>query len=332
LPPGEIRSEGHLGPWKSSDLGQTPLSGSYTFEKANLRVFTGIAGTLTSEGAFKGMLGDVYADGNVDIPDFELTAKGNSAHLSAKYQASVNGLNGNVILHQVNTSILDTRVTATGSIAEKQGQSGKLTSIDLAVRGGRIQDLMLLFVTKGKPPLNGVTSMRARVTVPPEGKPFLKELQITGDFTIGKGEFTKADTRNSVDLLSQRASGEGKNTKKKTAQADDPPNVETNLEGHVVLRNEIARFSNASFHVPGATALMNGTYDLDNDRVRFQGTLKTTAEFSKTTSGIKSILLKPLDPFFKKRPSGSSVPINMTGTYPNLHFGIDLDQDKKHGK
>lgn len=334
LPPGEIRSEGHLGPWKSGDLGQTPLYGSYTFEQANLSAFTGIAGTLISKGAFKGVLAKLSANGNVDIPDFKLTESEHSVDLSAAYQATVNALNGDVILHQVNTSILDTRVTATGSVAGKQGEKGKLTSIDLAVRGGRIQDLMLLFVTKGKPPVNGATSIRAHVTVPPEGKPFLKELEVTGDFTIGGGQFTKASTQKSVDLLSQRASGADKNSrnKNKAAEADDPPDVQSNLEGHVVLRNKIAHFTRASFSVPGASAIMDGTYNLDNDRVNFQGTLKTKAEFSKTTSGIKSILLKPFDPFFKKNPSGSSVPINMTGRYPNPKFGLDLDQDKKHGK
>src|SRR5579864_1479619 len=38
-PPGEIRSSGQFGPWNSEAPGSTPVSGSYTFENANLGVF-----------------------------------------------------------------------------------------------------------------------------------------------------------------------------------------------------------------------------------------------------------------------------------------------------
>src|ERR1700688_256439 len=32
IPPGEIQTRGHFGPWNSSDPGQTPVSGTYQFE------------------------------------------------------------------------------------------------------------------------------------------------------------------------------------------------------------------------------------------------------------------------------------------------------------
>ena len=47
LPPGEIHSRGHFGPWNSTDPGQTPVSGTYKFEHAYLGVFGGIDGVLT---------------------------------------------------------------------------------------------------------------------------------------------------------------------------------------------------------------------------------------------------------------------------------------------
>jgi hypothetical protein len=37
-PPGEIRSTGQFGPWNSEGPGSTPVSGSYTFDNANLGV------------------------------------------------------------------------------------------------------------------------------------------------------------------------------------------------------------------------------------------------------------------------------------------------------
>src|SRR4051794_3068003 len=55
-PPGEIHSYGSFGPWNSVEPGDTPLNGSYTFDRANLGVFAGIAGTLQSKGRFEGEL------------------------------------------------------------------------------------------------------------------------------------------------------------------------------------------------------------------------------------------------------------------------------------
>jgi hypothetical protein len=53
VPPGEITTEGHFGPWQIEDPGQTPLSATYAFKEADLGVFHGIAGILSSEGKFR---------------------------------------------------------------------------------------------------------------------------------------------------------------------------------------------------------------------------------------------------------------------------------------
>ena len=62
-PPGEIRSSGQFGPWNSEAPGITPVSGSYTFDNANLGVFEGIAGTLSSRGKFSGRLERIESEG-----------------------------------------------------------------------------------------------------------------------------------------------------------------------------------------------------------------------------------------------------------------------------
>src|SRR5262245_47550660 len=51
-PPGEIQSNGTFGPWDAVEPGDTALAGEYRFEKADLSVFAGIAGTLRSTGRF----------------------------------------------------------------------------------------------------------------------------------------------------------------------------------------------------------------------------------------------------------------------------------------
>jgi hypothetical protein len=209
-PPGKIISNGHFGPLNLNDLGSTPLSGSYKFQQANLSVFHGIAGTLSSDGDFTGRLGDVAARGAVDIPDFKVVTSDHEVHLNSRFRANVNGTNGDVFLNEIDTSFLQTVVGGEGSIASKSGQKGKTTSLELEANRGRIQDLLRLFVTANPPPMDGQTRFKAHVQIPPEGRPFLKELILQGDFEIEEAAFTKPTTQTQVDELSERARGEKK--------------------------------------------------------------------------------------------------------------------------
>jgi hypothetical protein len=324
-PPGEIISEGKFGPLNLDDLGTTPVSGSYKFQKANLSVFRGIAGTLSSTGDFAGRLGEIGVRGTIDIPDFKVVTGEHEVHLTSKFTAALNGTNGDVFLKQVAASFLQTSVAASGSVAGKPGQKGKTTSLDLEVNNGRIQDLLRLFVTANHPPMNGVTSLKAHVEIPPQKRPFLQELVLRGDFGISEGAFTKPAMQARVDEMSERARGEKQDKSKPQVQADadDPENVVLNLKGHVGLRDGVANFSELSFSVPGASARMNGTYSLSSEQIDFHGMLKTEAELSQETTGMKSALLKPFDPLFKRKKAGAAVAVKMTGTYKNPEFGFD---------
>jgi hypothetical protein len=48
------------------------------------------------------------------------------------------------------------------------------------------------------------------------------------------------------------------------------------------------------------------------------------ASLSKAASGVKSLLLIPLDPFFKKRGAGAVVPVRVMGTYSHPRFKASL--------
>jgi hypothetical protein len=78
-------------------------------------------------------------------------------------------------------------------------------------------------------------------------------------------------------------------------------------------------------------ALMQGTYNLISERIDLHGTLKTQAEISKTTHGIKALMLKVLDPFFKNKPTGYLAPVKIRGTYDHPTFGLDLGDPKNKG-
>ena len=69
-PPGIIRSHGRFGPWAAGEPGDTPVSGDYTFQDADLSVFRGIAGILSSQGNYRGKLERIEVQGATDTPDF----------------------------------------------------------------------------------------------------------------------------------------------------------------------------------------------------------------------------------------------------------------------
>jgi len=265
-------------------------------------------------------------------------------HVTSRFNASVNGTNGDVFLKQVETSFLQTSVAASGSVAGKAGQDGKTTSVDVELNNGRIQDLLVLLAATKHAPMNGAISFKAHVTILPLGRPFLKELLMRGDFGVEQAAFRKPSRQEQVDELSERARGEKKGKDKGKDQSkeqdkdqsknasnanadsgrDDLENIVMNLRGHLELRDGVATFSDLAFDVPGASARMNGTYNLENEQIDFHGTLKTAAELSQDTTGIKSALLKPLNPLFKRKKAGADIPVKMTGTYHDPRFGFDV--------
>jgi hypothetical protein len=61
--------------------------------------------------------------------------------------------------------------------------------------------------------------------------------------------------------------------------------------------------------------------------------MRTDAKVSQmVVSKWKSILLKPVDPFFKKNGAGAEIPVKISGTNSAPKFGLDLrhkDKDEK---
>jgi hypothetical protein len=319
-PPGDIRSRGKLGPWDSQHLSDIPLSGSYTFDEVNLAVFEGIGGTLTAKGDFQGVLGRIETQGTTDTPKFEVSRSHHPVALKAKFNASVDGTSGDTMVRSVDGAFLKTPVHVEGSVAGKPGQPGKTTALNVNVRNGRIEDVLWLFVKESKAPLEGATNFHAHVVWPSGHQKFLKRVVLQGEFEIEQAQWTKPERQMSVNMLSKKASGKKK----------DPgtPNVTADLKGAVLLSNEIARFSDTSFKVPAAEATLHGTYNLEDTKVDFHGDLKTEASISDDSTGVKAVLLKPLDPLFKRKHAGAVVPVEMNGTYHDPHFGVSLQPKK----
>jgi hypothetical protein len=316
-PPGELDLHGNLGPLVYGELAGTPLSGSYQLTRADLGVFRGIAGVLSSEGSYSGRLAKLEVKGNVNVPDFEVKESGHAHHLTAQFQAAVNGTNGDTILPKIEAALdgtsfqrADARIEGRTS-GGKRNDAEKSVSLNIASARGGIQDLMLLFIKAPHSPILGPVGFRARIFLPPGDRPFKERVILEGDFGITGAGFTKPSTQASAEELSERAEGEAH---------DAPEHVLSDLTGHVMLRNGIATFSTLSFRVPGASANLAGTFNILSERIDLHGKLATEAKLSKTTTGIKSALLKVLDPIFQHKPAGAVVPVSVTGTYEQPTF------------
>jgi AsmA-like C-terminal region len=333
-PPGEITTSGNFGPWNAVDVGKTPVVGHYSFQHADLGVFPGIAGLLSSSGKFSGVLDHIELHGQTDTPRFTVTSSSHQVDLQTQFDALVNGENGDTFLQKAIATFWKTTVWSRGSVEARPRQPGKTVSLELTAKDGRIQDILLLFAQSKQAPMSGVTSFRADVSIPPGRRPFLEKVELQGDFGINAGTFTNSTTQEGVEHLSEGALFSQQNHPNSEKSEDDPQTVLSDLKGHVVLKDGSARFSDLSFSVPGASARMQGTYNLITEKIDLHGQLKTESQPSKTTSGVKALLLKVLSPFFKKKPVGYIMPVKITGTYDHPLFGLDLadDRNKKPDK
>src|ERR1051326_5595067 len=323
-PPGEVQSSGWLGPWKDErgTVRSTPISGTYVLQRADLGVFKGISGEVSSRASFAGNLKSINVAGNTDSPQFEVTESGHRFHLTTQFRGAVDLKNGDVILPAVQARVGNTSLAANVNVAGKP----KTVAVNVTQGKGEIQDLILLFSDDAASPATGPISFQTKILLPAEHRPFKQRVQLTGSFVIDPAKFTSAKSQEGIDQLSERAKGQ--KDKGKDRDADDDAagfdRVRTRLDGQVALRNGVATFSRVSFSVPGAQGDMNGTYSILNKRVNLHGKMRMNATVSQATTGAKSFFLKIVDPFYKKKHVGAEIPITMTGVYGHTHFAAKL--------
>jgi len=315
-PPGEIRTDGQFGPLRPQNAGQTVLSGSYVFQRADLGIFPGISGTLSSTGKFNGVLERIEVEGSTDAPDFQVTRPDHTVHLKTQFHGIVNGMDGDVSLQSVQAQFERTSLVSQVEVAKKAASGGKTVSLGVTELQGRIQDWLRLLSVGDPPALTGAMNFRAQVRVPPGKGRFIERINLRGDFGIDAASFIHPTTQEKVDNLSQLAQ-DGK-------ENDDPTSVVENLKGHVALNQAIATFSDLSFSVPGVLAHMHGTYGLLTQQIDLHGTLQLDNKLSKGSKGVKSVLLKSVEPFLKKKNKGEIVPIKVGGTFRQPSYGLDV--------
>jgi len=306
VPIGDIEAQGSLGAIRADDLGQTPVSGRYTFTGVRLQDVHGLRGVMEASGSFHGRLGGIEVESDADVPDFAV-GHGQARRLHARAQIAVNALNGDVKLHAVDLHTGRTDVHAEGSVAG----SPTITQLDLRVTRGRAEDILQPFM-QTRAPIEGPVQVHAtaRLAASAPGKTFFQRLTMEGRFDIPRERITNRQTAKSLTAFSERAQGGHEPAQ---AVGDDQPQVISSLVGDVTVRNGIAHARALTFELPGAVARLSGDFDLRNQNVAMTGDLRMQADVSHVTTGFKSLLLKPIASLFRKKHAGADVPIRISG-------------------
>ncbi|MGC1872802.1 MAG: AsmA-like C-terminal region-containing protein [Acidobacteriaceae bacterium] len=327
-PLGNIATSGNFGPWNADEPSDTPVSGSYSFTHADLSTTHGIAGMLSSQGKYSGQLDTINVDGTTDTPDFSVDVSGHKVDLTTQFHAIVNGTNGNTYLQPVKAHFLHTDITATGEVVRAQGQPGHDIRLDVTINKGRIEDLLELGVKTEPPVMTGNVQLKTKFDLPPGSQPVNQKLQLNGTFSVENISFTNDKIQKKMDQLSLRSRGkaaEAKDMDNETGvQLPGQEDVQANMHGDFDLADGKLRLPKLVCTVPGAEIQLAGVYTLDGREFDFTGHARMQASVSSIVGGWKGKLLTPLDPFFSKNGAGTEIPIKITGTNANPHFGLNF--------
>ncbi len=206
-PPGLIETTGKFGPWNMDEPSATPVSGNYDFQHADLSVFNGVSGILSSKGAYTGMLQNIVVDGTTDVPDFMLDRGGHEVHLTTEFHAVVDGTNGDTYLQPVKAHFLHSEVVTNGDVSGKPGQHGKTITLNVDMEQAYVQDVLNLASKSDPPLLTGRMKLKANLEIPPGNEPVLRKLVLGGKFNVTEARFNNQKIENAIAELSRRGRG-----------------------------------------------------------------------------------------------------------------------------
>jgi hypothetical protein len=317
-PVGQIHSSGLFGPWQPDSPRDTPVSGTYSFDHADLSTIHGIGGILSSTGKYAGVLDKIDVDGSTDTPDFRVAISGHAVPLHTDFHATVDGTSGDTYLQPVKARILSTWLTANGSVVRMKNPDGHRVELEVAIEQGKIDDLLKLAIRTEPPVMTGTVRLKTKFDLPPGKADVADRLKLAGTCEVSEVHFTNEQFQDKIDALSTRTRGRPK-------PADGlPDNVNSEMKGTFDLNNARISFSQLQFRIPGTELNLTGVYSLDGNEFDFHGKARLDAKLSQMVGGWKSILLKPVDPFFSKNGAGTELPLRVTGTKSEPHFGLDF--------
>jgi hypothetical protein len=317
VPQGRIEAKGKFGPLLVANPGRTPVAGDYLFSDADLGVIKGIGGILSSTGSFSGVLEHIDVQGETDTPDFMIDIAGQKVPLKTRFKAVVDGTNGDTYLTSVEASLAESTIVASGEVVRDQDVKGRRVALDVHVDHARIEDIMRLAVKAAKPPLTGRIDLTTTFLLPAGPSDVVDRLQLNGRFNLAQATFTDLNVQKKITLLSQKGRGDEDGD-------GGGESVVSNLKGSFILAGGKLSLADVSFSVPGALVRLAGTYNLHTEIVDFNGDLLLDASLADMTGGIKSVLARLAQPFFRRPGGGTRLPIRIQGPRSKPAFGLDV--------
>ena len=307
VPHGHATADGKLGPFNAKELGMTPVSGEFTFSQVELEGIGNLRGSMIATGNFKGRLGAIEAAATAHSSDFAIGA-GQPTQVHGSVQCTVNGLNGDVVLSHAELSSGQTTVTGFGSVTGVR----KTTAVEFAIAHGRAEDVLRPFLHSQAPVL-GPVALHGLAQVDPPGAPFLQRLRVIGAFDVPAETVTNPGMKRTLSSFSRRMEN-NRPDRNSNQPLDTSQDALSSLQGPVTIRDGIAASPRLVFLLPGARAILHGTYSFRGDHVDLAGTLKMDAGISHIATGWKSVALKVLSPFFSRKDHpGSKLSIAVIG-------------------
>lgn len=325
LPKDRAGVKGTLGPWPRGDFASLPFAAEYLFA-GDVGALPGLEGKLEASGAILGTLDSLATNGTVSSPGIGLRGKDTGRlAMRSEFEAVLDGTNGDLFLTKVVTTLAESVFETSGKVLRVPGQRGR--HITLAVKTptrADIGDVMRLLVDGGHPPLLGRFTLNGTLDLPPGDTDLLQRLSVEGRFGLSRARFTNAESQAKVDELSRR--GQGKPGETSIAK------VPVDMRGTVRLRRHQLSLPAVVFSTEGATIDASGSYGLTSEQLRFRGIAKLDATLSRTLTGVRRYLLRPIDPLLKKQGAGTRLVIDVRGTRAAPVVDLDVGASLKGKK
>jgi AsmA-like C-terminal region len=311
-----IQASGRLGPWNAQQPSFTPLQGTYTLARCDLATLPGLKGILSSQGRFQGVLRRIEIAGDANAAQFSLSSSGRPEPWHASFQAALDASDGSASVEQMNGMLQASSFTASGVVHNVQDDGLRDIALNISVGPARLEDILPLAVRAKTSPVSGELRVQGKLEILPGGQDILNRLRLDAGFTAPGARFSSLDLREKLRSASRKAEGHPNDAAAGSSIAS--------VQGHVRLDNGVAQFSDLAFDLDGASARLNGSYQLASERLDLHGEVWIEAKLSQTATGAKAFFLKAAQPFFRSKHAGSRIPIKVTGTRSDPQFALDL--------
>ena len=316
-PQGVVRANGSVGPIHPHDYARTAVSGRYALLSADLSKLHGVSGNAVADGHYSGTFSDIEVLGKASIPGFR-SGSAQPVDIGADYRLSVDATNGDVQIQNAQVKSGAGLISASGFVAG----SPKKLSITIATKDSPVGDLLKM-VQRENPSVAGTINFKATLDVGGGPGAFLRRMHLKGEVSLSQVHFIQPHKQHAMDAFSSRVRKDAQRIAK-----DDPPLITANAWSHTHFLDGIAYFPDVHVALPGAQALLQGTFNMIDTRIHLKGKLLLQQDISHIATGWKSLLLKPLNPFLRHKGAGTVVSIAVTGTSQYPKIGLDL----LHGK